>query len=71
MGQVAPIPWISTEAERVLIGRPVNEQAARRAGQAAVVGAMPLSENEYKIQLAEVAVRRAILRAAGLDTGGF
>jgi hypothetical protein len=32
---------------------------------------MPLSENEYKIQLAEVAVRRAILRAAGLDTGGF
>ena len=71
MGQVAPIPWISTEAERALVGRPVNEQTARRAGQAAVAGAMPLSENEYKIQLAEVAVRRAILRAAGLDTGGF
>ncbi len=71
LGQVAPIPWISTEAERALIGNPVTEQTARRAGQAAVAGAMPLSENEYKIQLAEVAVRRAVLRAAGLDTGGF
>ena len=38
---------------------------------AAVADATPLSNNEYKVQLAKVAVKRAILRAAGLETGGF
>ena len=71
MGQVAPTPWISAEAENLLQGRQINEETAKQAGLAAVAGAMPLSENEYKVQLAAVAVRRAILRAAGLDTGGF
>ncbi|MDG2385498.1 MAG: FAD binding domain-containing protein [Pirellulaceae bacterium] len=71
MGQVAPTPWISAEAEAVLTGQPVNQETARQAGLAAVRDAMPLSENEYKVQLAQVAVQRAILRAAGLDTGGF
>ena len=32
---------------------------------------MALSHNEYKIQLAQVAVKRAILRAAGLETGAW
>jgi xanthine dehydrogenase YagS FAD-binding subunit len=71
MGQVAPIPWISTEAERVLVGQALSEQIAQLAGQAAVAEASPLSHNEYKVQLAQVAVKRAILRAAGTDIGGF
>lgn len=71
MGQVAPIPWISAEAERVLVGQPLNDETAEAAGIAAVAGAMALSDNEYKINLAQVAVRRAILRAAGLYSGGF
>jgi hypothetical protein len=33
--------------------------------------ATPLSHNEYKVQLAKVAVKRSLLVAAGLDTGGF
>ena len=33
--------------------------------------ATPLSDNEYKVQLAKVAVKRALLLAAGLETGGF
>ena len=41
------------------------------AAATAVAGATPLSENEYKVQLAKVAVKRAILLAAGLETGGF
>ncbi len=41
------------------------------AGDAAVARATPLSENGYKVQLARVAVKRAILLAAGLETGGF
>ena len=71
LGQVAPIPWISAEAVGALVGQPVSEEAAAVAGAEAVAGAMPLSQNQYKIQLAEVSVKRAILRAAGMDTGGF
>lgn len=71
MGHVAPTPWLSNEAASALIGQPVNEETAAAAGAAAVIGASPLSNNEYKVQLAQVAVKRAILRAAGLETGGF
>ena len=31
----------------------------------AVEGAQPLSQNDYKVQLAKVAVKRALLAAAG------
>jgi len=71
MGQVAPTPWISDEAAAALVGRPVNIETAEAAGAAAVANATPMSNNEYKVQLAKVAVKRAILRAAGLETGGF
>jgi xanthine dehydrogenase YagS FAD-binding subunit len=71
MGHVAPTPWLSLEAASALVGKPVNEETAAAAGAAAVIGASPLSNNEYKVQLAQVAVKRAILRAAGLETGGL
>jgi xanthine dehydrogenase YagS FAD-binding subunit len=65
LGHVAPIPWVSREAEQAITGKPVDAQAASAAGQAAVAGARPLSRNRYKVQLASVAVRRALLAAAG------
>jgi xanthine dehydrogenase YagS FAD-binding subunit len=65
MGQVAPVPWRSTEAETTLVGKPINEETAKAAGEAAVTGAKSLGRNAYKIQLARVAVKRAILAAAG------
>ena len=71
MGQVAPTPWLSPEAAAVVVGRVMNDEVADAAGQAAVAGATPLSQNEYKVQLAKVAVKRALLLAAGLPTGGF
>lgn len=71
LGQVAPTPWVSYPAAQAMLGQPVNLQTATAAGEAAVAAATPLSENGYKVQLASVAVRRAILLAAGLDTGGF
>jgi xanthine dehydrogenase YagS FAD-binding subunit len=66
MGHVAPIPWISKEAEAALIGKPVNEQTAEAAGAAAVQNAKSLGHNSHKIQCARIAVKRAILKAAGL-----
>ncbi len=64
LGQVAPIPWVAAEADKLLAGKVVSEQVARDAGAAAVNGASALSQNAYKIQLAKVAVKRAILQAS-------
>ena len=71
LGHVAPTPWLSSEAVQAVTGRKVDEQVAEAAGRRAVVNATPLSENEYKVQLAKVAVKRAILLAAGFEVGGF
>jgi len=71
LGQVAPTPWISEDAAAAIRGMPVSEESAAAAGEAAIRRATPLSHNEYKVQLAKVAVKRAILRAAGQETGGF
>jgi xanthine dehydrogenase YagS FAD-binding subunit len=64
VGYVAPIPWRSAEAERALAGKSITEDVAKTAADAALQGAKPLSHNAYKIQLARVAVKRAILKAA-------
>jgi xanthine dehydrogenase YagS FAD-binding subunit len=71
LGHVAPTPWVSSEAARALLGKPVTEETAAAAGQAAVARATPLSRNGYKVQLARTAVKRAVLRAAGLPEGGL
>ncbi|MEN3331654.1 MAG: xanthine dehydrogenase YagS FAD-binding subunit [Blastocatellia bacterium] len=64
LGHVAPIPWRSREAEAALVGKTISEATAQAAGEAAVSQAKALSSNGYKIQLARVAVKRAILDAA-------
>jgi xanthine dehydrogenase YagS FAD-binding subunit len=64
VGYVAPIPWRSAEAERALAGKSITEDVAKTAADAALQGAKPLSHNAYKVQLARVAVKRAILKAA-------
>ena len=71
LGHVAPTPWISTPAADAVRGWMIEETIAEAAGAAAVAEATPLSNNAYKVQLAKVAVKRAILRAAGHETGGF
>jgi len=65
LGYVAPVPWRSAEAEGALTGKSLSEQSANAAAQAALAGAKPLSQNAYKVQLARVALKRAILAAGG------
>ena len=65
MGYVAPVPWISAEAGQALAGKAISEDVAKAAADAALLNAKPLRHNAYKIQLARVAVKRAILKAAG------
>ncbi len=64
MGHVAPKPWDSAEAARAIAGKAVTNDTAEAAGKAAVAAAKPLSQNAYKVTLARVAVKRALLEAA-------
>jgi xanthine dehydrogenase YagS FAD-binding subunit len=65
MGAVAPIPWVSQEAAQAITGKSIDEQSAAAAGAASVSKARALSQNGYKIKIAAVAVKRALLSAAG------
>lgn len=67
LGHVAPTPWVSSEAREILVGNPVSDELADRAGREAVANARALSRNEYKIRLARVAIKRAVLRATGRE----
>jgi xanthine dehydrogenase YagS FAD-binding subunit len=64
LGAVAPVPWRSTKAEQALVGKPLDEAAATTAARAAVFGAVPLSENGYKVGLVQTLVRRALMSIA-------
>jgi xanthine dehydrogenase YagS FAD-binding subunit len=65
LGHVAPTPHVAKEAAAALEGKAVSEETAAAAGKAAAEGAKPLSQTGYKVKLIEVAVKRAVLTAAG------
>jgi xanthine dehydrogenase YagS FAD-binding subunit len=66
MGAVAPVPWRASSAETALAGKRLSEQVAMQAADEAVAAAKPMSGNAYKVQIARTAVKRAILKAAGM-----
>ena len=63
LGQVAPVPWLSPEAAQALAGKSITPETATAAANASLASAKPLSQNKYKIALAKVAVRRAMMAA--------
>lgn len=68
-GAVAPVPWLLPGVEAALQGVSLDDDAALRAACAkAIDGAKPMTENGYKLKLLPVAVRRAVLAAAGRKT---
>ncbi len=66
LSHVAPTPVIAEAAGRALDNQAITDATAAAAGRAAVEGAKPLSQNGYKVRLVEVAVKRALMIAAGL-----
>lgn len=64
LGHVAPTPWVAAKAEALLAGKSVSDDLIQQAAEAAVDGAKPLSDNSYKVQLARVAVKRALMEAS-------
>jgi xanthine dehydrogenase YagS FAD-binding subunit len=61
LGAVAPGPVRAKGAEEILKGRPLTQDTAEQAAEAALVGARPLSGNAYKVEIAKTLVKRAIL----------
>jgi xanthine dehydrogenase YagS FAD-binding subunit len=60
LGGVGTKPWRSKEAEQALAGAPVSESSFRNAAEAALQGARPQSQNEFKIELAKRCLTHAL-----------
>ena len=64
LGGVAAKPWRARSAEETLAGCKPGEAVFHRAAQAALAGAKPSGDNEFKIELAKGTVARALTLAA-------
>ncbi|MEQ8819557.1 MAG: FAD binding domain-containing protein [Sumerlaeia bacterium] len=68
LGAVAPVPWNASGAAKVLSeASTIDRTVAMEAAEASVAGANPSDKNRYRVHLTKVAVRDAILTAAGLE----
>jgi xanthine dehydrogenase YagS FAD-binding subunit len=65
LGHVGPTPVLAEESAKTIEGNEVTEETASAAGEKAAEGARPLAQNAYKVKLASVAVKRALLEAVG------
>jgi xanthine dehydrogenase YagS FAD-binding subunit len=64
LGGVAAKPWRARSAEKLLKDAAPDAENFRRAAEAALAGATPSGDNEFKIELARRIVVRALDRAA-------
>jgi xanthine dehydrogenase YagS FAD-binding subunit len=64
LGAVAPIPKLLPKVAAFLEGKKITEEVAAKAGEIAVEGAAPLSQNGYKVQQARIVVKRTLLALA-------
>lgn len=68
LGAVAPGPRRAEAAEAAIIEKRFSNELAITAANAAVLGAKPLKKNNYKVELIQTLVRRAIMIALELET---
>ena len=62
LGGVAPVPYRATQVEEYLPGRPVADVDAAHAGALALPDARPMTDNGYKVIMAENLVKQAVGR---------
>ena len=48
---VAPVPWRSMNIEQAILGQRLDAKTIAKAADAAVVGARPLAQNGYKVEM--------------------
>ncbi len=61
LGAVAPEPVRARKAEELIKGKTIDEDIATEAATRALAGASPLKMNGYKVEIAKVLVKRAVL----------
>lgn len=61
LGAVAPVPLRAKSAEDFLKGKTLDEDTAAQAGKLALEGALPLTQNAYKLRIAKTLVKRSLL----------
>jgi xanthine dehydrogenase YagS FAD-binding subunit len=64
LGGVAHKPWRATSAEEALRGAPATEESFRRAAEAELASARPLTGNAFKVPLARNLIVRTLLDLA-------
>jgi carbon-monoxide dehydrogenase medium subunit len=74
IGPVAPVPFRAVNAEKALMGRPLDEAAIREAADVAAREGNPRSSllrasKEYRIELVRALAQRAITRAVAAARG--
>jgi xanthine dehydrogenase YagS FAD-binding subunit len=67
LGGVATVPWRAREAELVLKGKNLSDDAFEVAANAAFVDAKPYQHNAFKIELGKQTVIRALRQAAAME----
>ncbi|WP_028228210.1 FAD binding domain-containing protein [Paraburkholderia ferrariae] len=70
LGGVAHRPWRAGVVEARITGQPLNAATLREAAAAELASAQPLKGNAFKVALAQRAIVRSVLLAAG-QTGDF
>ena len=63
IGGVATRPWRASQAERILIGRPLTSETARSAAETALHGARAGPDNGFRVELAVRTVVDALMIA--------
>jgi xanthine dehydrogenase YagS FAD-binding subunit len=66
LGGMAYRPWRAREAETILRGKPLTDALARQAAAAALEGAKTHGHNDYKRELAQRVIVRALLAAQSM-----
>lgn len=62
---VAPIPWRSLNVEQAIIGQRLDAKTLAKAADAAVLGARPLAQNAYKIEMVKGLITEALGKVGG------
>ena len=65
LGGVAPVPYRATEVEEYLAGRAVSEVDAAYAGTLSIPDARPMTDNGYKVVMANNLVKQGVARLVG------
>ena len=61
LGGVAGAPRVATAAQDAIKGKAIDATSAAAAGDASITGAVALTKNKYKLQIAKTLVKRALL----------